>query len=115
MIGPPLAIALSSLLFPQAGPLLAVILFVIGSIWLVSQKDTEPKIEQSENQTRTSALANSTVKLLSLVLLALGVIVGAIDVLSIAFAQQQGIPIAASLVLSMYALGSCIAGLDLGS
>lgn len=115
VIGPPLAIALSSLLFPQAGPLLAVILFVIGCIWLVSQKDTEPKIEQSENQTRTSALANSTVKLLSLVLLALGVIVGAIDVLSIAFAQQQGMPIAASLVLSMYALGSCIAGFGFGA
>ncbi len=51
---------------------------------------------------------------LLLALLGLGTIVGTVDVVSVAFAQHQGQPAAASIVLSMYALGSCAAGLVFG-
>jgi len=45
----------------------------------------------------------------------MGTIVGTVDVVSVAFAQQQGQPAAASIVLSVYALGSCIVGLVFGT
>ncbi|MNL34222.1 Major Facilitator Superfamily protein [compost metagenome] len=38
-----------------------------------------------------------------------------VDVVSVAFAQQQGQPAAASIVLSVYAIGSCLAGLAFGA
>ncbi|WP_434339140.1 MFS transporter [Motilimonas cestriensis] len=115
VVGPPLSIALSTLVFPQAGPLLAIVLFLLGSLWLVSQSATEPKIVPSENTVMSSALRNPLVQLLTICLLALGVIVGAVDVLSVAFANQHGSPLAASIVLSMYALGSCISGFSFGA
>ena len=37
------------------------------------------------------------------------------DVVSVAFAQHQGQPAAASIVLSVYAIGSCLAGLAFGA
>ncbi|MFP3344560.1 hypothetical protein R0J87_18970, partial [Halomonas sp. SIMBA_159] len=42
-------------------------------------------------------------------------IVGTVDVLSVAFAKQQSVPVAASFVLSAYAAGSCISGLVFGA
>ena len=115
VIGPPISIALCTLLFPQAGPLFAIIFFLVGSLWLAHQVNSEPKIVlQTKSQTH-SALRNPVVAVLSMSLCALGGIVGAIDILSVAIAEQQGAIISASLVLSMYALGSCIAGLAFGA
>src|SRR5256885_16245673 len=51
----------------------------------------------------------------ALFMLAQGIIVGTIDVASVAFATQQGQPAAASIVLSFYALGSCVMGLVFGT
>jgi hypothetical protein len=50
-----------------------------------------------------------------LLMVAMGTIVGVVDVVSVAFAQQQGQPAAASIVLSVYAIGSCLAGLAFGA
>mgnify|MGYP006183165633 CR=1 FL=1 len=55
------------------------------------------------------------VRWLILLMVALGTIVGVVDVVSVAFAQQQGQPAAASIVLSVYAIGSCLAGLAFGA
>ncbi|MFW7344375.1 MFS transporter, partial [Pollutimonas sp. H1-120] len=38
-----------------------------------------------------------------------------VDITSVAFAEQRGQPLAASAVLSAYALGSCAAGLLFGA
>lgn len=48
-------------------------------------------------------------------MVAMGVIVGTVDITSVAFAEQRGVPGAASVVLSAYALGSCVAGLLFGA
>jgi MFS family permease len=59
-------------------------------------------------------IASPSVLILMILLLAMGVIVGVVDVVSVAFAQHQGQPAAASIVLSVYAIGSCLAGLAFG-
>ncbi|MBF3225630.1 MFS transporter, partial [Pseudomonas aeruginosa] len=61
-----------------------------------------------------SALAYPAVRVLALVLAAIGVIFGAVEVVSVAFAEAHGNKAAASLVLSVYAVGSCLAGLLFG-
>lgn len=45
---------------------------------------------------------------------ATGAIFGAVDVVTVAFAEERGNKTAASLVLAVYALGSCLAGAVFG-
>jgi MFS family permease len=112
--GPPLSVGLAVLVFPQAGVLAAALLLIAGVSALLLQKGTEPPIHVQEQGSRPSVLRLNSVRLLALLMVAMGVIVGTVDIVSVAFAQQMGQPGAASLVLSAYALGSCAAGLVFG-
>ncbi|QHS35418.1 MFS transporter [Alcaligenes faecalis] len=112
--GPPLSVGLAVAVFPQAGVLAAALLLVAGVSALLLQKGSEPPIQVQEQGSRPSVLRLSSVRLLALLMVAMGVIVGTVDIVSVAFAEQMGQPGAASLVLSAYALGSCLAGLVFG-
>lgn len=112
--GPPLSVGLAVLVFPQAGVLAAALLQVAGVSALLLQKGSEPPIQMQEQGSRPSVLRLNSVRLLALLMVAMGVIVGTVDIVSVAFAEQMGQPGAASLVLSAYALGSCVAGLVFG-
>ncbi|MGO3746675.1 MAG: MFS transporter [Alcaligenes aquatilis] len=112
--GPPLSVGLAVLVFPQAGVLAAALLLVAGVSALLLQKGSEPPIQMQEQGSRPSVLRLNSVRLLALLMVAMGVIVGTVDIVSVAFAEQMGQPGAASLVLSAYALGSCVAGLVFG-
>ena len=115
IIGPPISVGLSVALFPQAGPLVAAILLAIGVTAFVLQRKTEPPVHPRSNEHGGSVLQQGAVLILLMTLLGLGTIVGTVDVVSVAFAQHQGQPAAASIVLSVYALGSCVAGLVFGT
>lgn len=115
--GPPLSVGLCVVLFPQAGPLAAALLLMLGVLALVVQRGTEPPVEARGAATEGSGavIRQANVRLLALLMVAMGVIVGTVDIVSVAFAEQLGQPAAASLVLSAYALGSCLAGLLFGA
>lgn len=115
--GPPISVGLSVAVFPQAGPLAAVVLLAIGALALAAQVSTEPPVESSEEMsTRAASIFRlADVRLLTLLMVAMGVIVGTVDIVSVAFAEQMGSPAAASIVLSCYAIGSCAAGLLFGA
>ncbi|MEN5252682.1 MFS transporter [Alcaligenes aquatilis] len=112
--GPPLSVGLAVAVFPQAAVLAAALLLVAGVSALLLQKGSEPPIQVQEQGSRPSVLRLNSVRLLALLMVAMGVIVGTVDIVSVAFAEQMGQPGAASLVLSAYALGSCLAGLVFG-
>lgn len=112
--GPPLSVGLAVAVFPQAGVLAAALLLVAGVSALLLQKGSEPPIQVQEQGSRPSVLRLNSVRLLALLMVAMGVIVGTVDIVSVAFAEQMGQPGAASLVLSAYALGSCLASLVFG-
>lgn len=115
IIGPPISVGLSIAVMPEAGPLMSAIFLAIGVMIFVMQKSTEPPVHQESDISKESALKPLPMKMLVLALIALGTIVGTIDVISVAFAEQQGQPVAASIVLSVYAVGSCLAGLAFGA
>ena len=117
IVGPPLSIGLSIALFPQAGLLLTALLLFLGVIALVIQRGTEPPVlAPSCSQIGSgSVIRMASVRLLALLMVAMGVIVGTVDIVSVAYAGQLGHPAAASLVLSAYAVGSCLSGLLYGS
>ncbi|ETF01053.1 MFS transporter [Advenella kashmirensis W13003] len=115
IIGPPLAIGLSVTWFPEAGLLCAVLLQLLGVGLFVMQTRTEPQIDQRVSHYDKSPLGIAGVRTLLILLLSMGIIVGTIDVVSIAFASQHGQAASASVVLSAYALGSFIGGLLFGA
>jgi MFS family permease len=114
--GPPLSVGLCVGLFPQAGVLLAALLLAVGTAALAMQRATQPQlVAHAAGQPNRSVMALAEVRLLALLMVAMGMIVGTIDITSVAFAELLDQPMAASIVLSAYALGSCAAGLAFGA
>lgn len=117
IIGPPLAIILSTSAFAEAGPLAATSLLAIGVTVFIQQRQTEPKVVLAKHTRgkRESILQIPILRIIILALLAMGVIGGTTNVAVVAFANEQGWPTAASFILAAYALGSLVAGLTFGA
>lgn len=115
--GPPLAVGLSVAAFAQAGPLAAALLLVLGVLSFTAQRRTEPPVRRRApgSAGEGSVIRLASVRVMALVMFGLDAITGTVDVVSVAFATQLGQPAAAAIVLSIYAVGSCGAGLLFGA
>ncbi|NUK07027.1 MFS transporter [Streptomyces lunaelactis] len=114
IFGPIAAIGLSTVWFPEAGPLVAGLCLLAGVFLLTAQRSTEPVPQPKEHHTKGSALRAPGLQVLVGTFVATGAIFGSVDVVTVAFAEEQGHKAAASLVLAVYALGSCLAGVVFG-
>ncbi|ATW51052.1 MFS transporter [Streptomyces xantholiticus] len=114
IFGPIVSIGLSTLWFPEAGPLFAAGFMLVGVWWLTAQRATEPRPHPVEQHTGGSALRSPGLQVLVAAFVATGAIFGAVDVVTVAFAEETGHKSAASWVLAVYALGSCLAGAVFG-
>ncbi|OIJ85350.1 MFS transporter [Streptomyces colonosanans] len=114
IFGPIISIALSTSWFPEAGPLLAAGFLAVGVFWLTAQRATEPEPHPRERHGGRTALSSPGLQVLVAAFVATGTIFGSIDVVTVAFAEEQGHKAAASVVLALYAAGSCLAGLVFG-
>ena len=114
IFGPIISIGLSTAWFPEAGPLLAACFLAVGVFWLTAQRATEPEPHPREHRGGGSALRAPGLQVLVATFVATGAIFGAVDVVTVAFAEEQGHKAAASLVLALYAAGSCAAGIVFG-
>ncbi|GAB2884142.1 MFS transporter [Streptomyces deserti] len=114
IFGPIISIGLSTAWFPEAGPLLAACFLAVGVFWLTAQRATEPEPHPRERKGGGSALRSRGLQVLVATFVATGAIFGAVDVVTVAFAEEQGHKAAASVVLALYAAGSCVAGAVFG-
>ncbi|AXB44712.1 MFS transporter [Amycolatopsis albispora] len=114
VFGPALSVALCTTLFPQAGPLVAAVLLAVGTLLFTAQRATEPPVHVAPAGPARSVIRDPAMVVLVLVLTAGGTIVGTVDVVSIAFAEAHGNTMAAGVVVSVYAIGSAVAGLVFG-
>nr|BFD82208.1 MFS transporter [Streptomyces sp. Xyl84] len=114
IFGPIVSIGLSTAWFPEAGPLLAACFLAVGVFWLTSQRATEPEPHPREQHGGGSALRARGLQVLVATFVATGSIFGAVDVVTVAFADERGHKGAASVVLALYAAGSCTAGVLFG-
>ncbi|WP_150239634.1 MFS transporter [Nocardiopsis quinghaiensis] len=114
--GPALSVVLSTMAFAQAGPLAAAAFLALGVALFVAQRGTEPpvRVPEPHGAKRVGAF-NGALVVLVLTLLAAGVIVGAVDVVAVAFAESLGVVSATGIVLSAYAVGSAVSGLTFGA
>lgn len=114
IVGPMLAALLATAWHPWAGLVAAALFAAVGTAWLVSQRETEPPV------TRVDLHPHSPMPWRSLLPLAgsavtLGGLLGGCEVATIAFADEQGRPAMAGVLLAVWALGSLLAGLVAGA
>lgn len=115
MTGPVIAIGLSVMVFPEAGPLVATLALAVGNVLFAAQRSTEPPIRPVEKDGGGSIIRLGALQVLVLTLIAIGAIFGTAEVTAVAFAEAQGNKAAGSLALSSYAAGSLVAGLAFGA
>ncbi|MDH6580188.1 MFS transporter [Kitasatospora sp. MAP5-34] len=115
IVGPILSIGLATSAFPEAGVLLSGIFLTAGILLFTAQRRTEPPIHPGAHRAGRAAIRSSGLQVLVVTFVATGAIFGSVEVVTVAFAQEQGHTALASLVLAVYALGSCLAGVVFGT
>ncbi|OFL68039.1 MULTISPECIES: MFS transporter [unclassified Brevibacterium] len=114
--GPAIVTALATALWAPSGIVLSVVAVTIGSLLLYPQKATEPPTSKREPRaTRGKVLGNPGILLAVFGHFFLGVNFGAIDVSTIASAEEHGMKSAAGIALAAHAFGSLIAGIAYGA
>ncbi|MEU6576312.1 MFS transporter [Streptomyces sp. NPDC046805] len=114
ILGPIISIGLSTTWFPEAGPLLAACFLATGVFWLTAQRATEPLPHPRGHASGGSALRSAGLQVLVGTFAATGAIFGSVDVVTVAFADERGHKGVASVVLALYAAGSCVAAVVFG-
>ncbi|MEU5437143.1 MFS transporter [Streptomyces sp. NPDC020719] len=114
MLGPVAAAFLCTALFPEAGTLTGVVLLMTGMLIFAAQRSTEPPVAARAGRA-PSPLRSPGLPALLAVFLATGAVFGAMEVVTLAYADRLGHGSAGGAVLALQAAGSCVAGLVYGS
>jgi MFS family permease len=115
VVGPALAITLSTSVFAEAGPLTAAVLLAAGVLLFAAQRRTEPPVHPAPERAGGSALRIPGLGLLVLALTSVGASYGSVEVATVAYAGAQDHKALSGLLLGVYALGSGLAGAVFGA
>ncbi|MFI2567228.1 MFS transporter [Cellulosimicrobium sp. AB352] len=116
VVGPVLATVLATSVSPSAGLVVPLVAAVVGGLWFLSQRATEPPVVVPEAGVKQrSAMRSTGMIVLAVIFVAMGIVFGATDVSTIAFAEEEGQKGAAGVILAVFALGSLISGLVYGA
>jgi len=112
----PLLVVLGAIVDPAVGLGLALVLSTTGTLWLVSQRASEPPVlTVAADRRGRSALQERGMLLLVSSLVCVGTLFGTVEVSMIAFAEERGSTSGAGVLLALVALGSALAGLAYGA
>lgn len=114
VVGPVLGVLVSTLWFPEAGLLLAEVLFLFGMLTFLSATETEPPVVPHDERPTGVAIRRPGLLTVASVLVMTGVIFGANEVIAVAFTTEQGSPSMSALVLGAFAVGSTVSGIIFG-
>ncbi len=116
IVGPIMVTLLATLVDPVAGMAATVASGVGGGLAFAAQRGTEPPAHPRDRTTGPRVpLPWRTLAPVTVVCVALGVLFGGTEVITVAFADEQGRKSAAGLLLAGWALGSLVAGAVTGS
>lgn len=116
ILGPVLATLLATTVHPAAGLVAAVVASLVGGLLLAAQRSTAPPHATAAGRTgATEPLRWSLLGPLCGVAVGLGCLFGAMEVATVAFAEESGDRGYAGWLLAGWAFGSMLAGLVLGS
>ncbi len=111
---PVLVVALVTEVQPVSGMVVTVLLGVVGVAGLARHRRSEPPVRAVSRATR-SVLRSPGLRVLIAVHIFLGTLFAAVDLATIAFAQEHGASGLAGPLLALYGLGSAMAGVWYGS
>ena len=123
IVGPAAVTILATQVHPAAGVIAAAALCLAGTLWLASQRDTEPapRTVHSPERTRLTpsarrfSLAAPGLVVLVPVYVFLGAMFVTVDLSTVAFAASFGHKALAGLLLACWALGSAVGGIWYGT
>ena len=113
--GPALVTFLAYAVHPASGLVVAGVGSAIGMLWLISQRATEPPPRGPDGERGMGIAVPASVIATGAVGAAVGVLFGAIDVTSVAFAQEVGREALGGAIVGVISLGSFIGGLAYGA
>lgn len=114
--GPMLVTLLATEVHPAGGMVAAGAFTLTGGLTLAAQAGSQPPPRPGGTEAGSrGAITIPGVIVVSVVFLLMGAVFGAVDVSAIAFAEEQGHRGLAGVLLAIYALGSCSAGLWYGA
>jgi predicted MFS family arabinose efflux permease len=113
MLGPALAALLCGTFFPEAGTLVGAVLLMTGTLIFTAQRATEPP--PSPAPKGRSPFRTPGIPPLIAGFIATGAVFGAMEVVTLAYADASGHRAAGGGVLALQAAGSCTAGLLYGT
>ena len=116
ILGPILVTVLATAWHPVAGILVGVVACVVGTLAFAAQRGTEPPAHpRSGTAGSRPVMPWRTVVALAVVCAALGVLFGAAEVTTVAFAEEHGHKSWSGALLALWALGSLTAGVLTGA
>lgn len=112
--GPAIVVVLATVFDPAAGLLMALALCAAGTSVFVGLRATVPPVHE-HGGTGLAAVREAGLRTVTLALVCVGTVFGGLEVVMVAFAQEQGRAQAAGFLLPLIALGSAGAGLLYGT
>ena len=113
--GPALVTLLATAVAPQAGLIAAVTVGTVGTLALAVQRRTEPPAHPRDPTTRRDPMPWGLLVPLTAAAIALGSLFGALEVATVAFADDHGHKAYSGLMLGAFSLGSLLAGVVAGT
>ncbi|AXK37261.1 MFS transporter [Streptomyces armeniacus] len=115
MLGPVLAALLCTAFFPEAGTLAGAVLLVTGVLLFAAQRRTEPPVAARGTDGGRAPVRLRGMPPLLITFLCTGAVFGALEVVTLAYADESGHAAAGGPVLALQAAGSAVAGLVFGA
>ena len=115
IVGPLLVVSIALWFGEPVAMSATVVLLLIGSLWLVGQRSTQPAPHRVAAQAKPERMWSLALSIMLGIMVLLGGVFGAFEVTTVAFTRELGQEGATGVVLALYAGGSLIAGLVLGA
>ncbi len=113
--GPPVATLLAVSWESWGAIAASILLLLVGTVLLVPQRATEPPAAGAEHREGRAAIRYPGVPLVFSVFILVGGVFGSSEVSTVAFAAEHDARSWAGVLLALYAAGSAVAGLVLGT
>jgi MFS family permease len=115
VVGPALVTFLSTVYAPQTGLVVAVVVGTAGTVGLALQRRTEPPAHPRDPDAVRSPMPWTLLAPLTVGAVASGSMFGALEVATVAFADDAGHKPLSGLMLGAFSLGSLLAGVATGA
>jgi len=113
--GPALVTFLATSFAAESGLVVAVLVGTVGALGLAVQRHTEPPAHPRDRSVRRDPMPWAMLAPLTLGAIALGSLFGALEVATVALADDAGHKAVSGLMLGAFALGSLVAGVVAGA